>query len=279
MLHEYVFPDGKAPIYKRERKIIMTERELVSLTYDLSEKSFEKQIGLLRSFCSINCGSRNVEGNRQVVALVDAVLRDMGAAIEHVDMGEFGTGVVGRIRPENPTGRIILNAHLDTAFFTERVEEHPFHIEGEYAWGLGAADCKGGVTTILYGVKNAAEAGLLPNKEIVMLFNADEEVGSPEGQKIFRREAAGAEAVFCFEPGRNKNGVLTFRRGLADGHIRVQGIAAHAGLDSGPGASATRELANLVMRLTDRSDLSVAMNYNVVFTGGSTNPCMVADRA
>ena len=246
-----------------------------------AEKSYDAQMDLLSKFCSINCGSRNVEGNKKIVALVDAVLAEIGADVEHIEAEGIGTHVVARLVPEHSTGKIVLHAHLDTAFFgnTVTVEDHPFHLDGEYAYGLGIADCKGGVAVILYAIKELKEAGLLPDKEIVMLFNCDEEIGSPSGQKIFQREIPAAEMIISFEPGRNKNGVLTARRGLAMGEIVVHGIAAHAGLDSGLGASATRELANLIVKLTERSDLSVGMNYNVAPISGGVNSSMVADFA
>lgn len=252
---------------------------IVSAAKAGAEKSFEAQMDLLRQFSGINCGSRNVEGNQKVVALVDRVLEEIGADVEHIESEEYGTYIVARLRPKHPDGKIILNAHLDTAFFDDRVEDHPFHIEGDYAYGLGVCDCKGGVVTILYGVKSMKEAGLLPNKEIVIIFNCDEEVGSAIGQQIFKREAKDAQAAICFEPARNQNGILTVRRGLALGKIVVHGIAAHAGLDGGVGASAVRELANLIVKLTDRSDLSIGMNYNVAPILGGGNTVVVADYA
>ena len=246
-----------------------------------AERSYPSQMDLLAKFCGINCGTRNVEGNKKVVVLVDAVLKEIGADVEHIETEEFGTHIVARLAPEKPEGKIILHAHLDTAFFGDEVtvEDHPFRIEGDYAYGLGIADCKGGVATILYAVKALKEDGLLPNKEIVMLFNCDEEIGSPTGTEIFRREAPSAEAIISFEPARNKNGVLTARRGLATGKIVVHGIAAHAGLDGGLGASATRELANLILKLTEKSDLSIGMNYNVAPISGGSNSITVADHA
>lgn len=261
-----------------------TKRDLakiVAMAKDGAEKSFDAQMDLLKNFCSVNCCTYNLEGNKKVVALVDAVLDEIGADVEHIKSEKLGNHVIARIKPKHADGKIVLHAHLDTAFFdnSATVEEYPFRIEGEYAYGLGIADCKGGVATILYSLKSLKERGLLPNKELVMLFNCDEEIGSPEGQKLFKREIPNAEAVISFEPARNKNGVLTARRGGAIGEIIVRGIAAHAGLDSGVGASATRELANLIMKLTDRSDLSIGMNYNVAPISGGTNRGIITDFA
>ena len=259
----------------------ISRAEIAAIARQGAEKSFDAQMTLLSKFCGINCGTHNLEGNRKVVALVDAVLAEIGASVEHIHSEGVGTHIVARVAPEDPQGRIILHAHLDTAFFGDgaKVEDHPFPMEGEHAYGLGIADCKGGVATILYAVKALKEAGLLPPKEIVMLFNCDEEVGSPTGRAIFQREAPSAEAIISFEPGRKQNGVLTARRGLAIGKIRVHGIAAHAGLDSGIGASATRELANLIVQLTARSDLSIGMNYNIAPISGGSNSAIVADYA
>ena len=55
--------------------------------------------------------------------------------------------MVGRIKPANAEGKIIISAHLDTIFHAGDAEKHPFRIEEGYAYGLGIADCKGGVVT------------------------------------------------------------------------------------------------------------------------------------
>lgn len=77
-------------------------KEEIELLKRGADESFAVQMALLEKFSGINCGSGNLEGNGKVVSLVDAVLTEMGASIEHVDIGEYGTGIVARIVPENP---------------------------------------------------------------------------------------------------------------------------------------------------------------------------------
>ena len=50
-----------------------------------------------------------------------------------------------------------------------------FRIEGDMAYGLGSGDCKGGVVVAITAVRLAQQLGLLPNKEIFLMFNCEEE--------------------------------------------------------------------------------------------------------
>ncbi len=245
----------------------------------LADQYADEQLNKLIEFCSIDCKSGDKEGNSKVVAIADAFLNDLGAEIEHVE-GENGINVVGRIRPEHPAGKIILQAHLDTVFDKGSVQKHPCRVDGEILHGLGVSDCKGGVVTILYAVKIAKEAGLLPNKEIVMLFNCDEEIGSPTAQPIFRRESVGCDGAYCFEPGRNKNGIITYRPGCVEGHIRVKGITQHSQFaNEDNSASAVHELCNLVCQLLTLNDKDKGLFFDVCTIQGGERECSVAESA
>ena len=101
----------------------------------------------------------------------------------------LGTHLVARVRPEQRRGKVLLAAHLDTVFGPGFAEKHPFHIEGEWAHGLGAGDCKSGVLISLFGALILKKAGLLPPWELTYLFTCDEETGSRSGRKVYAREA------------------------------------------------------------------------------------------
>lgn len=65
------------------------------------------------------------------------MLSELGARTERVREPGLGTHLVARVRPEQPRGKVLLAAHLDTVFGPGFAEKHPFHIEGEWAHGLG----------------------------------------------------------------------------------------------------------------------------------------------
>lgn len=90
------------------------------------------------------------------------MLSELGARTERVTEPGLGTHLVARVRPEQPRGKVLLAAHLDTVFGPGFAEKHPFHIEGEWAHGLGAGDCKSGVLISLFGALILKKAGLLP---------------------------------------------------------------------------------------------------------------------
>ena len=231
---------------------------------------------LLEALCSVDSGTGNEAGNRRVIEILRPLLCELGANVEEVQEPGLGTHLVASILPKGkPAGKLLLAAHLDTVFPAGSAGQHPFHIEGDWAWGLGAGDCKSGVLISLFGALILKQAGLLPDWELTYIFNCDEEIGSPSGQKLFAREAKNADCALVFEGGREQNGkvqIVTARRGVLLGEIRVQGKEAHAGKAYLEGRSAVLELAHQIIRMYSLNDMEKGIYYNVApISGGRPN--------
>ena len=127
-----------------------------------AEEMLPRQLALLEQICAIDSGTGNEAGNAAVTGLLEPVLSELGARTERVTEPGLGTHLVARVRPEQPRGKVLLAAHLDTVFGPGFAEKHHFHIEGEWAHGLGAGDCKSGVLISLFGALILKKAGLLP---------------------------------------------------------------------------------------------------------------------
>lgn len=223
-----------------------------------------EQFEVLRTFSTIDCGSRNEEGNRKVVEIIDGLLGQIrGIEIEHRYFEGYGINIVARLKPEHPTGKIILNAHTDTVFKPGDCEKYPMRIEGDTAYGLGIIDCKGGILVAIYAVRIMQEHGLLPDKEIVFIFNCDEEIGSPTGHQVFDTEIPGAEMGFVFEPSRLEDGILTARKGSGSITIDVTGRPAHSGVNYTDGRSALLEAAHRALKLYESNDDERGIQFNV----------------
>ena len=197
-----------------------------------AEEMLPRQLALLEQICAIDSGTGNEAGNAAVTGLLEPVLSELGARTERVTEPGLGTHLVARVRPERPRGKVLLAAHLDTVFGPGFAEKHPFHIEGEWAHGLGAGDCKSGVLISLFGALILKKAGLLPPWELTYLFTCDEETGSRSGRKVYAREAQDATLALVFEGGRERDGrprFVTSRRGVILGTVDVAGREAHAG--------------------------------------------------
>ena len=227
-----------------------------------------QELAVLQKLSAIDCGTGNEPGNKKVVEIIEQELRSIqGIEIERVYAPGFGIHLIARLRPENPAGKILLNAHMDTVFLPGDTAAHPYHEDGDTAYGLGIADCKGGVLVAIHAVKIMQQAGMLPNKEIVFLFNCDEEKGTPTGHAAFDKEIPGAEMAFVFEPARAENGVLTSRKGSCKIKMEVFGKKAHSGVNYLDGRSATVELAHKIMRLYESNDNERGLQFNVYDLG------------
>lgn len=257
-----------------------TTDEIIRAAKEGAERYEAEQIEVLRQFCAIDCGSKDEEGNRRIVDIVTKLLeRIKGIDIKHHYFKGYGTNIVARLKPEHPEGKILLNAHLDTVFNRGDCEKHPFRIEGDVAYGLGIVDCKGGILVAIFAVLMMQEAGMLPNKEIVFIFNCDEEIGSFTGYQTFDTEIPGAEAAFVFEPSRLENGVLTARKGTIGISVNIKGKAAHSGVNYTDGRSAVVELAHKIMKFYEANDNERGIQFNMAKIGGGTATNIIPDEA
>lgn len=258
------------------------EQTLKNIALSGAQQHLPRILPLLETLCSIDSGTGNEAGNRQIIELLRPVLQELGAELEEIHAPGLGTHLVARVLPQGkPAGKLLLVAHLDTVFPCGSAAEHPFHLEGDWAWGLGAGDCKSGVLISLFGALILKEADMLPPWELTYIFNCDEEIGSPSGQEVFAREAQGADCALVFEGGRQKNGriqLVTSRKGVILGDIRVRGKEAHAGNAYLEGRSAVLELAHQIIRLYSFNDMEKGIYYNVApISGGRPNGVVAGD--
>jgi glutamate carboxypeptidase len=139
---------------------------------------------------------------------------------------------------------------------------------------------KGGLAQIVFSLRILKRLNLEPEVAPVVLVNSDEEIGSPESGPAIRRVAEEAVRAFIPEPGMGFEGKLkTLRKGWGRFDLTVTGKAAHAGLDPTGGASAILELAHLIPRLHDMTDLGRGLTVNVGVISGGTRSNVIAAEA
>ena len=183
--------------------------------------------------------------------------------------GEFGSG----------SSQILVLGHFDTVWPVGQLERMPVRHEDGRLYGPGAFDMKAGIAIALLAVRALRETARRSRHRVVMLWTADEEVGSPTSRALVESEARSSRAVLVLEPSLPGGAVKTARKGVGDFHLRATGIAAHAGLDPARGASAIHELAWQVTRLTELTDLDRGVTVNVGAIRGGSRSNVVADVA
>jgi glutamate carboxypeptidase len=136
---------------------------------------------------------------------------------------------------------------------------------------------KAGVAMAFTAIKMLAEADLL-HREIVLLLNSDEEVGSPVSRPITERLAAECASVYVLEPAQGL-AYKTARKGTGNWRIDVEGVAAHAGVDFEKGANAIRELGRVVETVSGWTDLKRGLTVSVGLVGGGSKTNVIPAKA
>ncbi|MGA2672359.1 MAG: M20 family metallopeptidase [Terracidiphilus sp.] len=192
----------------------------------------------------------------------------------------FGDVLEARFGPKTKAGDakpILLLGHLDTVWPLGTLKTMPCRLGEGRLWGPGTLDMKAGVAMAFTAVEMLAEARLL-QREIVLLLNSDEEVGSPVSRPITERLAAGCAAVYVLEAAQGL-AYKTARKGTGIWRIEVQGVAAHAGVDFEKGANAIRELARVVETVSGWTDLKHGLTVSVGVAGGGTKSNVIPAEA
>jgi glutamate carboxypeptidase len=154
-------------------------------------------------------------------------------------------------------------AHMDTIYPVGTLAARPFRIEGDRAYGPGIADDRGGIAMILHSIEVLKRRRFADFAELTVLFNTDEEIGSPDSGKLVTRLAAEADVVLSFEPTSTPREALT--RGTAgngEAQVTVRGRAAHAGAEPERGRNALAEAADIVARTQGLDEAAKAFRFN-----------------
>jgi len=138
---------------------------------------------------------------------------------------------------------------------------------------------KAGVTMALTALQ-ILQARKVLNRQVILLLNSDEETGSEASRPMTEKLALASEAVFVLEPAQGHEGAYkTARKGVGDFRLQVRGVAAHSGVDFQRGHSAISELARLIGKVSQFTDLKRGTTVNVGVIGGGTRSNVIAAEA
>jgi len=213
-------------------------------------------------------------------ALAAAQAKELGGRVKVHRQKALGNVLEARFGPRTRAGGekpILLLGHLDTVWPLGTLKSMPFRTAEGRLFGPGTLDMKTGVAMAFTAIELLLEAGLL-RREVVLLLNSDEELGSPVSHPITERIASECAAVYVLEPAQGL-AYKTARKGTGDWRIEVKGVASHAGVDFEKGASAIRELARVVETVSGWTDLKRGLTVSVGLAGGGSKTNVVPAEA
>lgn len=245
-----------------------------------ARRSQPAMLNLIRRLVEAESPSDDKAAVDACVALAAAEARALGGRVKLHRQRAYGDVLEARFGPGTKAGSakpILLLGHLDTVWPVGTLKSMPFRVAEGRLRGPGTLDMKTGVAMAFTAIELLAEADLL-NRELVLLLNSDEEVGSPVSRPITERLAGECGAVYVLEPAQGL-AYKTARKGTGNWRIEVKGNASHAGVDFEKGASAIRELARVIETVSGWTDLKRGLTVSVGLVGGGSKTNVIPAEA
>ena len=243
-----------------------------------------KQVSLIaftRQLVLVESPSDNKAAVDACLALAAARGKELGARVKIHRQTGFANVLELRFGPRaknKDTARpIVLLGHLDTVWPLGTLQAMPCRLRAGRLWGPGTLDMKAGVAMAFTAIEMLTEADLL-RREIVLLLNGDEEIGSTVSRPITEKLAKTCSSVYVLEPAQGL-AYKTARKGIGNWRVDVKGIAAHAGVDFEKGANAIRELAHVIEKVSGWTELNRGLTVSVGVAGGGTRTNVIPAHA
>jgi glutamate carboxypeptidase len=173
----------------------------------------------------------------------------------------------------------VVLCHYDTVWPLGTLDRIPFSVNDGIARGPGCFDMKSGMVLLYFALQALRDQGVRPRRSLRVLFTCDEEVGSPTSRELIENTARGARVAYVLESPLPGGTLKTARKGTGDYVVRIEGRAAHAGVEPQKGISAVHELAQQVLALHALNDYDIGTTLNVGVVSGGTRPNVVAAEA
>lgn len=210
----------------------------------------------LHEMVEIESGSAMADGLTKMADYAEARLQALGAVTERIKATRGPGALVKGTFTGTGTKRFMLIAHMDTVYPAGTLASEPYRQVGHKLFGPGIADDKGGIAVILHSLAILNGMGWHDYASLVVLFNADEEIGSFGSGETIASLADASDVVFSCEPTSSKEalgaeGLLLGASGTASLTMEVTGRASHAGDAPGAGRNALIELAYQLLQTKD----------------------------
>ena len=209
-------------------------------------------VSALIRFDTSNTGElETTKGEAECAQWVAEQLREVGYSPEYLESGAPGRGnVFARLPGADPTrGALLIHGHLDVVP-AEAADwsVHPFSgaVSDGYVWGRGAVDMKDMCGMMLAVARHFKRAGIVPPRDLVFAFVADEESGGKYGAQWLVRnrpdlfagvsEAVGEVGGFSVTLPRRGGGerrlylIETAEKGLLWMRLTARGRAGHGSM-------------------------------------------------
>ena len=242
----------------------------LSALIDYYHSNLAGALDLLKTLVEIESCSYDKPGIDALAEFLASRFRERAAAVEILPEPVRGNALKAVYESSRNAKPVMILGHLDTVWQSGTINTRPFRIEDGKAYGPGVFDMKSGMVLCLLICQFLQEKRIDPGRELIFFFSPDEEIGSQAALPHLTAIGRSCGQVLCLEPSLPGGKVKTFRKGVGNFTVRVEGIPAHAGVDHGKGANAILELSRQVLHLQGLTDYARGITVNVGKIQGGT---------
>nr|WP_241116733.1 M20/M25/M40 family metallo-hydrolase [Achromobacter xylosoxidans] len=260
----------------------------LAAVHDAAKAQQQPMLDTMRDLVGIESGSKDVEGVERIAALIGERFKALGGKVEIIQPADIfrlddtpervGPMVHAEFKGSGQK-KIMLIAHMDTVYRNGMLKDQPFRIDGDRAYGLGIADDKHGVATILHTLALLQKLDFKDYGTLTVLINGDEEISSPGARATITRLGADQDAVFSFEGGGAEGRLTLATSGIGAAYLTVQGKTSHAGARPEGGVNALTELSHQILQLKDLSKPEEGLKLNWTVAQAGTNRNVIPGQA
>jgi glutamate carboxypeptidase len=235
---------------------------------DFFSDHLQDYLGELQELTAIETPTGDLENIERAAFFLTERLAELGQP-ERCDLQDHGPLL--RLRREGVGSRVLLLGHYDTVWPVGSWQ-NLWSVSHGRAHAPGIYDMKGGLLFILWMLRYI-DAGDYAHPEIEVLFNPDEEIGSPGSRSYIEEAARRADFVLVLEPCTLDGGLKVARKGSAEYVITVHGRSSHQGAEPEKGINAVVEASHQILRLLELEDAvaGTTVGPNVISGGHTAN--------
>ena len=245
---------------------------------DYHKKEQGRMIDFLQKLITIESPSLEPATQEPLFQIFTKEFQELGYEVDRVKGKQTGGHILASPVESNPgNDRQLVIGHCDTVWPVGTLDKMPVEIKNGLIKGPGVFDMKAGLAQIIFSLRAIRDLKLEVSVIPQIMITSDEEIGSPESEPFITQIAAKVDRAFVLEPSLESAGQLkTARRGVGIFHVRVEGKAAHAGMDPEKGVSAILELSHVIQKLFQLNDPQKGISVNVGTIHGGLRTNMIA---
>ena len=190
-----------------------------------------EMLGFIEELVRIEAGSYDAAQVTRVGEALGARWKSLGFVEKQQPLADRGPQRSFHLKGSGK-GKLVILGHADTVWPAGSQPDWGFSQDGEFAYGPGVGDMKGGLAMAWFAVDALIKSKIALPAELAMVLVPDEEIGSVGSRRWIEDCVRDADAVLVLEPTRPGGGVVVGRRAVGAIKAFYTGRSAHAAVNS-----------------------------------------------